>query len=184
MKKTAQEWVQKYYDENARSIRIHQANTMRVIEISSFTKPVLASKVETNISNNSKGKELVQELMQTSEEERSNSIETDEDLPIQFSNIPRDFSVNMTCILLETFKAKEGKSSVIKGDVEEKEIPMAVIIDKRDGPKGLLSPKFELEVFLIEELDKKTKRLECSEYGSQVIILRPKRHKMVRVTNL
>ena len=63
---------------------------MRVVDISLSTKLVLASKVESTISDSSKGKELVQEIMQTSNGERSDSIEIDEELLIQFDSVPRD----------------------------------------------------------------------------------------------
>ena len=45
IKKIAQEWEQKYYEKKARSIKILQADTMRVADVSSSKKPVLASKV-------------------------------------------------------------------------------------------------------------------------------------------
>ena len=84
MKKVAREWEQKYYKEKAISIKILQADTMRVAKVSLSTKPVLASKVETIVGSGSKGKEVIREAMQTSEYERSNLTETNEELSIQF----------------------------------------------------------------------------------------------------
>ena len=108
MKKATREWEQKYYKEKARSIKILQADTMTITKISSSTKPILVSKVDTTVSN--KGNEVVRKAIQTSEGEKSDSIETDDELSIQFGNIPRDFSVNMKFTLPGTFKAKEGQS--------------------------------------------------------------------------
>ena len=77
---------------------------MRVADISLSIKLVLASKVESTISVNSKGKEVVQEPMQTSDEERSDSIETDEELLIQLGSIPpSNFLMNMAFTLLAMF---------------------------------------------------------------------------------
>ena len=55
-----------------------------------------------------KGKEEIREAMQTLEDERSDSIDTYDEFLIQFVNILRDFSVNMTFTLPGTSKAKEG----------------------------------------------------------------------------
>ena len=82
--------------------------------------------------------------MQTSDVERSDSVETDEEL-FQFDNIPRDFLMNIAFTLPATFKAKEGQPPVIKGDVKENDVPMAEIVDKIDDPEGLLSLKTKLE---------------------------------------
>ena len=46
--------------------------------------------------------------MQILDNEKLDSIETDEELSIQFSGIPRDFSMNMAFTLLIMFKVKEG----------------------------------------------------------------------------
>ena len=54
MKKATQEWEQKYYEEKAKLIKILQADTIRVAEISSSIKPMLASKVETTIGSKRK----------------------------------------------------------------------------------------------------------------------------------
>ena len=56
MKKVDREWDQKYYKEKARSIRILQADTMRVTNVSPSTKLVLALIVESTIRVNGKGK--------------------------------------------------------------------------------------------------------------------------------
>ena len=55
---------------------------MKVADVPSSTKLVLTSKVESIISTSNKGKEVVQEPMKILNIERSNSIETDEELPI------------------------------------------------------------------------------------------------------
>ena len=72
--------------------------------------------------------------MQTSDEERSNSVEIDEELPIQLDSIS-NFLMNMAFTLLATFKAREGQSPSIDGDVEEKEAPTAKIVGEKDEPK-------------------------------------------------
>ena len=82
MKKVSWEWGEKYYEEKAKSIRILQADTMRVANISSSTKPMLASKVESTINASNKGKEMVQEMMQTLDDERSDLIKIHEELLI------------------------------------------------------------------------------------------------------
>ena len=46
-----------YYEEKAKSIKILQANSIRITKISLSTKLMLSSKVETIISN--KGKDVV-----------------------------------------------------------------------------------------------------------------------------
>ena len=109
---------------------------MRIADISSLTMPMLASKVETTTSGSTKGKEIVQKKMQISDDERSDSIKTNEELPIQFSSILRDFSVNMALTLPVMFKANESQSLVIKGVVEEKDALMAKIVDKKDELEG------------------------------------------------
>ena len=154
--------------------------------MSPSTKLVLASKVGSTISANSKGKDVIRGRMQTSDNERSDSIEIDEELSIQFGSIPRDFLVNTTFILITTFKAKERQSPVIKGDVKQNDTPMAEMIDKKDEPEGLSSTKTKLKEFPVECLNKETDSIECSENGSRIIILRPKRaqdrsNKLVRV---
>ena len=53
---------------------------MRVANVSSFKKSVLASKVESTSRN--KGKEVIRESMQASDEERSDSMETEDEMPI------------------------------------------------------------------------------------------------------
>ena len=190
MKKVAWEWDQKYYEEKARSIKILHDSTIRVIEISSSTKPMPASKMEITVSN--KGKEVVWgserpecgferskisnlKGIQTSEDERSNSIETDDELMIQFSSVSRDFSLNMTFRLPATFKAKEGQSSIMCRDVEEKEIPTTVIIKVKDEIRPMPSPKLKSEKSTNKGMEKKTKIVGHSEYRSRVSILRLKK---------
>ena len=69
---------------------------------------MLASKVELTISTRNKGKEVLQEPMQTSDEERSDSMEIDDELLIQFSSIPpSNILVNIAFTLPATFWAKE-----------------------------------------------------------------------------
>ena len=46
MKKAAREWEQKYYEEKSQSIQILHAEAMKVVEVSSPRKPMIASKVE------------------------------------------------------------------------------------------------------------------------------------------
>ena len=58
--------------------------------------------------------------MQTLEDKKSDSIETNDEFLIRFDNIPRDLSVNMIFTLLATIKAKKGQSLVMCGDIEEK----------------------------------------------------------------
>ena len=103
--------------------------------------------------------------MQTLEDERSDSIEIDEELSIYFDSITRDFSVNMTFTFPNTFKAKEGQSSVIYGDVEKKETPTTAIIEEKDKPRCSPSPKAESEKFPTQELEKKIEIVEHEEYG-------------------
>ena len=92
MKKATQEWEQKYYEEKAWSINILQEYTKRIVDVSSSTKPVPALKVESVLSGRNTGKEVVQEPMQTSNEWRSNSMEADDELSIQYgSRPPSDF---------------------------------------------------------------------------------------------
>ena len=43
------------------------------------------------MSSADKGKEVVQARMQISDNDRLDSIETNDELPIQFGSIPRDF---------------------------------------------------------------------------------------------
>ena len=105
---------------------------------------MLASKVVSTISASSKGNEIVWEKIQILDDERSNSIETNEEFPIQFGSIPREFSVNMAFTLPVMFKANEGQSPVIKGDVKENDAPMAEIVDKKDAVEGLLILKSKL----------------------------------------
>ena len=81
---------------------------MRVADVSPSMKPVWASIVELTIRVNSKGKEVVREWMQTSNDDRSNTIETDDELSIQFGSILKEFLMNIAFTLLATFKAKEG----------------------------------------------------------------------------
>ena len=119
-------------------------------------KPILASKVESTIWVNSNGKEVVQERMQTSDDDRSNSMETDDELPIRFGSIPKDFSVNMAFMLPATFKANEGQSPIIKGDVEESDEPMAEIVDKKIKPKGLSNVKTKAEELPFDNLRRET----------------------------
>ena len=57
IKKAAREWEQKYYEEKSRSIRILQAEAMKVVDVSSPRKPVIASKVES--TSGSKGNEVL-----------------------------------------------------------------------------------------------------------------------------
>ena len=113
--------------------------------------------------------------MHTLKDERSDSIETNDELPIQFDNILRDFSVNMTFTLPSNFKAKKVQSLVMHRDVEGNEGPMVVIVEEKDEPRGTPSLKPELGKFPIESLEKKTKIMEHSKYGSRAIILRPKK---------
>ena len=82
MKKDAREWEQKYYKEKARSIRILHINPMKIANITQSTKPELASKVESSSNTGNKGKEVVRERMQISDDDRSNSIKTNDELPI------------------------------------------------------------------------------------------------------
>ena len=104
---------------------ILHADPMRVVDMTPSAKPVLASKVESSSSAGYKGKEVIQERMQISNDDRSDSIVTYDELLIQFGSISKDFLVNMTFTLPATFRAKELQSPAIKGDVEEKEAPIA-----------------------------------------------------------
>ena len=49
-------------------------------------------------------------------------------------------------------------------DVEEKETPTTVTIEKKDKPRRMLSPKLELEKSPTERMEKKTKIVDHSEY--------------------
>ena len=111
------------------------------------------------------------EAIQTLEDERSNPIETDDETLIQLSSVPRDFSINMALILPTTFMVNEGQSLVMCGDVEEKETPTGVMIEK-DEPSRTPSPKLELDKYLNEVIEKKTEMVEHSNYQSKVTILR------------
>ena len=112
------------------AIKILQPNTIRIVDVSSSMKLALASKVESVISGRNKGKEAIPEPMQTSDEGRSDLMETDDELPIQLGSIPpSNFSMNMAFTLPATFRAKEGKSPVIKGDIEDVDMPTAKFVN-------------------------------------------------------
>ena len=59
--KAAQEWEQKYYKEKAQSLKVLQADTMRIVNVSSSMKLAPTSKMESVINGRNKGKEMVQE---------------------------------------------------------------------------------------------------------------------------
>ena len=81
MKKTTLEWEQKYYEERTRSIRILH-DPMRVADVTPSTKPVLASKVELSSNTGCKGKEVIRKRTQILDDDRLDSIETDDELLI------------------------------------------------------------------------------------------------------
>ena len=77
--------------------------------------------MESSSSAIYKGKEVVLEQMQILDDDRSNSIETNDKLPIQFESIPKDFLVNMAFTLPVMFRTKKGQSLVITGDIKEED---------------------------------------------------------------
>ena len=113
--------------------------------------------------------------MQTLEYKRSDSIETDDELPIQFGSMPKDLSVNMAFTLLATFRSEEGQSPSIKEDIEEQDAHMKKLVNPKDEPKRASNVKTKLEEFLVECLKNETNNTECSEDDPRIIILRPKK---------
>ena len=84
-----------------------------------------------------------------------------------------------------TFKAKEGQSLIIKGDVEERDSSMADIVDKKIKLEGSFNAKTKLEELPVDNLNRDSDNAE-GEDGSRIIILRPKKaqdgsHKPMKV---
>ena len=147
---------------------------MRLADVSSFKKPVLASKVES-ISKN-KGKEVIQESMKTSDEEISDSMETEDEIPFQFDTLPpSNFSLNMAFTLPTTFSVKEGQSLTIKGDIEEGDASSASMVVEENGSKEPSNVETKLEEYLIEHVKSETNNIGGLEDGSRIIILRLKK---------
>ena len=107
---------------------------MKVVDVSTSMKPILASKVES--TSKGKGKEVIRDSIPTSDDEKSESMETEDEMPIQFGTIPpHNFSVNMAFTLPAMLRAKEGQAPTIKGDVEEGDTPAAEMIIEGSGSK-------------------------------------------------
>ena len=98
---------QKILQRKSRSIRILQAEAIKAVDMSSSRKPKIASKVES--TSRRKGKEVIRDPMPMSENGESDSMETEDEMPIQFGTLlPSNFLVNMAFTLPATFKAKKG----------------------------------------------------------------------------
>ena len=59
---------------------------MKVVDVSSSRKPMIGSKVES--TSRSKGKEVLWDPMPVSKNEKSDSMETEDEISIQYGTLP------------------------------------------------------------------------------------------------
>ena len=112
--------------------------------------------------------------MPVSKNEKSDSMETEDEVPIQFGTLsPSNFSVNMAFTLPATFRAKEGQTPTIKGDIEEGNSPSASMVVEGNRSKEPSNIEAKLEEFPIDQM--KNDNVGAPEEGTRVIILKPKK---------